>query len=127
MPGDATARNSKQLFLSGNSNTLPKLFWNEEEDEPLCFFLPVLKLQLSCFIGEKHCFYQQVPGPRFRKLLLGIWGHFHGLDCACISPYHPDPVLQATLVCFLSDLLIPEPDILVASTLNVSQGSESDF
>ena len=61
------------------------------------------------------------------RLLLGIWGYFHSLGCASLSPFHPDPVLQDTLVCFLSDPLIPEPDILVASTLNVSQGSESDF
>ena len=53
MSGDVTARNSKQLFLSGNSNTLPKLFLNEEENEPLCFLLPVLKLQLFTFYRRK--------------------------------------------------------------------------
>ena len=78
---------------------------------------PALVLQILTVIASHHGL----------RLLLGIWGYFHSLGCASLSPFHPDPVLQDTLVCFLSDPLIPEPDILVASTLNVSQGSESDF
>lgn len=61
------------------------------------------------------------------RFLLGIWGHSHGLGCACLSPFHPDPVLQDTLVCFLSDSLILGPGILVASTPIVSHGNGSDF
>ena len=61
------------------------------------------------------------------RLLLSIWGRSHGLGCVCLSPFHPGPVLQDILVCFLSDPLIPGPGILVASIPNVSQGSGSDF
>lgn len=61
------------------------------------------------------------------SLLLGIWGCSHGLGCACLSPFHPDPVLQDSLICFLSDPLISGPGILVASIPIVSQGNGSDF
>lgn len=64
----ATARNSKQSFLSGNSNTLPKLFWNEAwKWTTVLSSCQFWSCNYSLFIGEKHCFSQQVPGPRFTK------------------------------------------------------------
>jgi len=73
MSGDVTARNSKQLFLSGNSNTVNSktqiqgCFEMKRKMNHCAFFCQFWSCNYSFFIGEKHCFYQQVPGPRFTK------------------------------------------------------------